>query len=566
VKDSPQWLKNRLLSIGVHPINNIVDITNFVLHECGQPLHAFDADEIKGKKVVVRKAEPGTSFITLDFVTRKLSKDDLMICDSFEPMCIAGVFGGIKSGITVKTKNIFIESAYFNPASIRKTAKSHGLKTDASFRFERGTDPEITLYALKRAAMMIKEIAGGNIASEIADIYPKKIEHRKIDYYFSRTTNLIGQEIEKNKLRQILNASGIEIEKEDAELLHLSIPSYKVDVTCEADVVEEVLRIHGYNKIELPDKMTASLSYFPKPDSERIQNNVSDYLSSNGFYEILTNSLTKYSDENSSAIKILNPISKELGMMKQTLLDSGLEVIQYNHNRKHADLKLFEFGTTYYKKGDGFDEQKHLAIYLTGRKFEASWKGDSANVNFFYLKSFVNNLLKKIGIEVEHLAESVSNDAVFTEAITLSSNQKGLCNFGSISKKHLKGFDINTEVFYADFNWKTVLKLFGKNKVEYKEVPKFPQVRRDLSMILNTETSFAQIRSLVFKTERQLLKDLFLFDVYEGDKIETGKKSYAMTFILQDEHQTLTDKQIEKTMSRLIDTLQREVNAIVRTG
>jgi phenylalanyl-tRNA synthetase beta chain len=565
VKESPQWLKNRLLSIGVHPINNIVDITNYVLHECGQPLHAFDADKIKGKKVVVRKAKAGEKFVTLDNVERKLIADDLMICNATDAMCIAGVFGGIESGITEATKHVFIESAYFNPSSIRKTSKQHGLKTDASFRFERGTDPEITLYALKRAAMMMKEIAGGIISSEIVDVYPEKIQHRKVDYHFSSAEKLIGQSIEKSKLKQILFASGIEIEKEETDTLHLSIPSYKVDVTREADVVEEVLRIYGYNKIELPSKMASSLSYFPKSDPERVQNNVSDYLSSNGFLEILTNSFTK-DEGDESAIKILNPLSKELGVMRQSMLQSGLEAIQYNRNRKNADLKFFEFGTTYHKKESGFDEVKHLALYMTGKKFEASWNGDKAEVNFFYLKTFVNNLLKRVGVDADALAEEVTNASRFVEAVSLKLNQKSICTFGSVSKKLLKESDINSEVYYADINWQTVLKVAGKHKVEFKEVPKFPQVRRDLSLMLSTDVSYAQIRGLAFKTERSLLKEMHLFDVYEGDKIEAGKKSYAMTFILQDEHQTLTDKQIDKTMERLMEAFQREAGAVIRKG
>jgi phenylalanyl-tRNA synthetase beta chain len=564
VKESPQWLQNRLLSIGVHPINNIVDITNYVLHECGQPLHAFDADKINGKKVVVRDARQGEKFVTLDSVERNLTPTDLMICDVDKAMCIAGVFGGVESGITEKTKNVFIESAYFNPSSIRKTSKHHGLKTDASFRFERGADPEITLYALKRAAMLMKEIAGGIISSEIVDVYPNKIQHRKIDYNFSSAERLIGQSIDKNKLKQILHASGILIEKEEADALHLSIPSYKVDVTREVDVVEEVLRIYGYNKIELPSKMSASLSYSPKADGERIQNNVSDYLSNNGFLEILTNSFTK-DDGNADAIKIQNPLSKELGVMRQSLLQSGLEAIQYNRNRKHGDLKLYEFGTTYHKRGNGFDEQKHLALFVTGKKFFASWNGDKGDSNFFFLKSFVNNLLKRVGVE-ENLSEEVENHPDFTEAISLKQNQKVLCTFGSVSKKLLKEFDISSEVFYADIDWQAVLKISGKNKIAYKEVPKFPQVRRDLSMMLNSEVSYEQIRSLAFKTERQLLKEMHLFDVYEGDKIEAGKKSYAMTFILQDEHQTLTDKQIDKTMSRLMEAFERQAGAIIRKG
>ena len=570
VTASPQWLKNKLLSIGVHPINNIVDITNYVLHECGQPLHAFDADEITGRKVVVRNAKDKEKFITLDGVERTLTGSNLMICNTSEAMCIAGVFGGIRSGISAKTKNIFIESACFSPASIRKTSKLHGLKTDASFRFERGTDPEATLYALKRAAMLMKEIAGGKISSEITDIYPGKTDALKVEYNFKRATALIGKEIRKDELKNILVSLGISIQDENEDSFQLRIPTFKVDVTRESDVVEEVLRIYGYNNIEVPQKLSASLSHFPKPDTDDLLEKISQYLSGSGFLEMLSNTLTKQYEElngnsGSEVVRILNPLSQDLEVMRQTMLYSGLEAIEYNRNRQHADLKFFEFGTTYHKQEKGFDERHHLSLFLTGHKQEEVWNGDKAPVNFFYLKTFVENILKRAGIETSKLKESPA-PAEFAYGIAWSLNEKELVRFGSVSKKQLKPFDITSEVFYADFNWKVLLKGAASFHIRYTEVPKYPQVKRDLSMIIDAGVSYAQIRDIAFRTEKNLLKEINLFDVYAGDKIEAGKKSYAVSFILLDERQTLTDKTIDKTMNRLMEAFEKEAGAVIRKG
>lgn len=566
VKDSPQWLKNKLLAIGVNPINNIVDITNYVLHEVGQPLHAFDADEIKGKKVIVRKAKTGEKFITLDTVERTLTEADLMICDATNAMCIAGVFGGIKSGISAKTKDTFIESAYFNPATIRKTSKHHGLKTDASFRFERGADPEATIYALKRAAILIKEIAGGEISSDIVDVYPNKIVPVHVEYNLDRAAAFIGKTIDSKEVKNILDALNIKINSESGNSLNLEVPSYKPDVTREADVIEEVLRIYGYNKIEEPGKHAASLSYFPKTDAEKIQDRVGDYLTGNGFFEILTNSLTKQVADGKEAgqVRIMNPLSQDLSAMRQSLLNSGLEAIQYNRNRKHADLKLFEFGKTYYSTSKGFEEKEHLALFVTGKKFEDSWNSDKSNTSFFFLKTFVLNILAKAGVDAESLQERVFEDESCSYGLSLSQNEKSVVQFGAVNKTYLKSYDIAGDVFYADIDWAFLLKLASRNKVEFRELSKFPQVRRDLSMMIGTEVNYSKIKEIAYKTERNLLKEINLFDVYEGDKIEAGKKSYAITFILRDDKQTLTDKQIDKVMNRLMDAFEREAGAIIR--
>lgn len=569
VKESPQWLKNRLSAIGVHPINNIVDVTNYVLHECGQPLHAFDAEQIMGKKVIVRTAREGEKFVTLDGIERTLSSTNLMICDENDAMCIGGVFGGMNSGISEKTKSIFIESAYFNPSSIRKTSKQHGLKTDASFRFERGTDPEATIYALKRAALLIKEIAGGQISSEVVDIYPERIHPKKVEYNFTSASTLIGKVIQKDELKNILSSLSISVEKETKESFHLIIPTYKVDVTREADVVEEVLRIYGYNNVEVPKKLSAALSFFPKHDADEMQNKISGYLSSNGFLEMMNNTLSKqqYIEMSggieANAVKILNPLSQELGVMRSTMLYSGLESIEYNRNRQHADLKFFEFGTTYGNSENGFIEDQHLSLFVTGKKQDESWNSEKGEVNFFYLKTFVQQILKLSGIELSKLKEESASDS-FSYGISWKLNEKELVTFGAVSKKNLKPFGISAEVFYADFNWKVLLKSAASNKVRYAEIPKFPQVKRDLSMIINTDVKYSQIRDIAFRTEKNLLKDINLFDVYDGEKIEAGKKSYAVSFILLDERQTLTDKVIDKVMGRLMEAFEKEAGAVIR--
>lgn len=573
VKDSPDWLKNRLKAIGLRPINNIVDATNYVLHELGQPMHAFDADKIKGGKVIVKKLADKTKFKTLDESERELSSEDLMICDSKGGMCIAGVFGGIESGVTAETKNIFLESAYFNPSSVRKSSKRHGLKTDASFRYERGADPNITVYALKRAAILIKEIAVGKISSEIIDIYPTPIENFKVPFSFEKCEQLIGKKIDLELVKIIITSLGIEIEHEGNDALLLSVPPFKVDVTREQDVIEEVLRIYGYNNVEIPSVLNSSLSFAEKPDKGKIQNVVSELLTNNGFSEMMCLSLTKgeYASKLSSlsedrSVAMMNPLSSDLNVLRQTLLFSGLETIAYNQNRKNADLKLYEFGKTYIAvKGETtkYVETKHLSVFITGRKQEESWNASNDGVNFYTLKGIVKSIIERLGIKDVKLAELSSE--TFSQALAYNWNKKLLVEFGEVSKAvSSKLMDIKMPVFYADFNWNLILEAIKKSSVVYTEVPKFPEVRRDLALLIDKAIQFEQLEQLAYQSEKNILKNVNLFDVYQGDKLPSGKKSYALSFILQDENATLTDKQIEKIMEKLMKTYQEKVGAEIR--
>lgn len=580
VKESPDWLKKKLLSIGLRPINNIVDITNYVLFECGQPLHAFDADKITGKKVIVKKLAKDTAFVTLDGAERKLSGEDLMICNTVEGMCIAGVFGGAKSGVTAETKNIFLESAYFDPTTIRKTSKFHGLKTDASFRFERGCDPNITVYALKRAIMLMKEIAGGEISSDIIDVYPNNINKKTVEVSYNNINRLIGKVIEKEKVKSILTSLEIEISKETEEGLSLLIPTNKVDVCREADVIEEILRIYGYNNIELNSELHSSISYLQKPDKEKIQNIIADYLTANSFVEIMNNSLTssdyasKVEDLNPAAnVKILNPLSKELDVMRQSLLFGGLESISYNINRKSTDLKLYEFGKIYSYNAEAdktakvtkrFAEEKHLAIFVSGRKTPESWNTTHTDSDFFSLKVYVDNIFKRLRISTDKIQISKTSNSVFSEALTYVANGKTLLLLGNLQNKLLLSFGIKQPVFYADFNWDLIIKLIPSKEINYTEVPKFPEVRRDLALLVNKEVTFAEIVKLAYQTEKNILQKVNLFDVYEGDKLESGKKSYAVSFILQDKEKTLNDKQIEGIMNKLIKVYTEKLGAVIR--
>ncbi len=579
VEESPEWLKNRLNAIGIRPINNIVDITNFVLHETGHPLHAFDAAKIKGNKVVVKKLPSETPFVTLDEMERKLHADDLMICNVEEGMCIAGVFGGAESGVTGNTTSIFLESAYFDPTHIRKTSKRHVLQTDASFRFERGADPNITEYALKRAALLIKDIAGGQISSEIKDVYPKTIEKWTVDISFDRVTRLIGKEIEKDTIVKILEDLDIEVLATSHEGLKLLIPTFKVDVRREVDIVEEILRVYGYNNIEIPEKVNSSVSLRQKPDLERIQNMVADYLVGQGFTEIMNNSLTKAAYIEKSAVfdqdhsvELLNPLSTDLNIMRQTLLFGGLEVINYNQNRKINDLKIFEFGKIYKRKSaatlktgvENYFEEKHLALFTTGKMEAENWNSRQVKTDFYTAKGIVESIIKRLGIDRKKITmiENSSDDFAYTLDYVVNDNV--VVSVGEVSKKLLKSFDIKQPVYVADFNWDKIINLIPARDLTYRAISKFPAVRRDLALIVDKAVTFESLKQVASKAERKILKEVGIFDIYEGDKIPEGKKSYALSFVLQDENKTLTDKIIDKAMRRIQQALETEAGAQLR--
>jgi phenylalanyl-tRNA synthetase beta chain len=580
VKESPDWLKNRLNSIGLRPINNIVDITNFILQETGQPLHAFDADRITGDCVIIKKAKEGEAFITLDEMERKLTGNDLMICNTAEPMCIAGVFGGISSGVTAETKNVFLESACFSPRSIRRTARYHNLQTDASFRFERGADVNITVYALKRAALLIREIAGGEIASGIVDAYPGQIPDRIVKLTFKNLDRLAGRKIERIIIRQILNDLGMMIHSEDVLSMTLEIPSYKVDVQREADVIEEILRIYGYNNIAFSDEIRSALSYMPRPDPGKLQNIVSDWLSANGFYEIYNNSLTRgsYYEGNESygiglAVQLFNPLSRDLNVMRQTLLYGGLESIAYNQNRKAADIKFYEFGNIYrknpVKKGNPdplnrYSEEMHLALFMTGRMTPETWNSPGRNADFFDLKGTIQMLLSKTGFPVSDLKAEPYHSSLIRDGLVYSLGKEPVIVCGFVLKSILKKFDCRQEVLYADIYWEKILKNYPVNVLESFEIPKFPEVRRDLALLLDDTVTFSEIESLAWSTEKHLLRKVGLFDVYEGEAIGKGKKSYAVSFILQDESKTLTDAEIDIVMEKLARVFKEKLRAQIR--
>ena len=569
VTESPQWLQSRLKAIGLTPINNIVDITNYVLHELGQPLHAFDSSKISGDKVVVKTVKKGTKFTTLDGLERELHEDDLMICDIEKPMCIAGVFGGIDSGVTDVTESIFLESAYFNPVSIRKTAKRHGLNTDASFRFERGIDPNITEYALMRASLLITEIAGGEITSDVVDIYPKKIKDHQVFLNFQNTTNLIGEEIPRETIKEILTSLEIKINNVTEAGLGMTIPAYRNDVTREADVIEEILRVYGYNNIQFTEKLKASISSNQIVEDYQIQNKISNQLTALGFHEMMGNSLTspKYvelSDNLSSDhnVEILNPLSNDLSIMRQSMLFNALEALIYNVNRKNSNVKLFEFGKTYHNFKEGRQEPKHLSIIVSGLKNNENWTQNSQKSNFFYFKGIVNALLERLGII--YFSEIETKNPIFSEGLAHQIGDKCLVDYGIITKNIASNFDIDSEVFYADFKWDNILEQIVTENFKLKTIPKFPKVKRDLALLLDKNVSFDSIRESAIKSERNLLKNINLFDVYTGDKLPENKKSYAISFTLQDEKKTLTDKQIDKIMKKLQQNFEKDFGATLR--
>ena len=569
VKDSPEWIQNRLKSIGLTPKNNIVDITNYVLHELGQPLHAFDAEKIEGNKVVVKTLKSGTKFTTLDGIERELHSEDIMICDAASnPLCIAGVFGGINSGVTEKTTSIFLESAYFNPVSIRKTAKRHALNTDASFRFERGIDINFTKYALKRAAILIKEYSNGKIASDIMDFYPEKMEDFQVFFSYENAFRLIGQELDKETIKNILASLEIKISSETEAGLGLTIPSFRVDVQREADIIEEILRVYGYNNIKFSHKLNSSISFNGNKDIY-LENIIANQLTSLGFNETMANSLTKEDYISFSKnlktefnVSILNPLSNDLKVLRQSLLFSGLESISYNLNRKNNSLKLYEFGKTYHKYEHGYQEDKHLTIFISGARTKDTWTNPSQNSDFFYLKGIIRSILERIG--VSNLKTSPIKTDVFSEGIVFSLGKKKLVEFGVVSKQIRKEFGIKQEVLFADFDWSTILSISGNKKIKVSNLTKFPSVKRDLALLLDEKVTFKEIYDLAFQSERNLLKDVDLFDVYQGDKLPEGKKSYAVSFVLQDQNKTLEDRQIDKIMQKLQQSFEKNLEAVLR--
>jgi phenylalanyl-tRNA synthetase beta chain len=580
VKESPDWLKNRLNAIGLRPINNVVDITNYVLHETGQPLHAFDLAEVKGDKIIVKKMPEGSVFTTLDEVDRKLNANDLMICNAEEGMCIGGVFGGVKSGVTEGTTGIFLECAYFDSVNIRKTSKFHDLQTDSSFRFERGVDPDMIIYTLKRAALLIKEIAGGNISSEIKDVSAKTFERKQVGISWNNIDRLIGKSLGKEVIKNILSSLEFETVSEDENGLELFVPLYRVDVTREADVIEEILRVYGYNNIEIPTKQHSAISHTEQPDAEKLRNTIADYLAANGFNEIMNNSLTKASyyevsndfDEKAS-VAMLNPLSQDLNVMRQSLLFGGLEVVSYNLNHRIYDQGISEFGKVYSiipgKENESditkkYKEVNHLALFTTGRKEPESWNTGDDKTDFFYLKAVAGNILKRLGISISSLRTKALEKEYANEGLLFFHNDKLLLELGNFSNKMLGNFDIKQTVYYADINWDLLIALAKKNKISYQKVSKFPAVRRDLALLIDKQVQFEEIEKIAFGTEKKLLKNVNLFDVYEGKNIEEGKKSYAVSFILQDEEKTLTDKMIDKTMRKLMGAYQHKLNATIR--
>ena len=580
VQPSPAWLQNRLKAIGVRPINNVVDATQYVLFELGQPLHAFDADKILENKVIVKKAEEGTCFTTLDGVERKLSNRDLMICNARQPMCMAGVFGGENSGVKDATQNIFLESAYFQPVGIRKTAKNHALKTDASFRYERGCDPNITVYAAKRAAMLIQQLAGGEI-SEIVDFYPNPIQKKEVRLRYAQLNDIVGKNIDKETVKQILTAIELEIAKETETEILLAIPTNKVDVTREIDVIEEFLRIYGYNQIEIPEKMSYTLSFLPQNPFLKIKEIIANYLSDNGFSEAMNNSLTKaeYAEnfdfiDKTQTVPLLNPLSRDLANMRQTLIFSGLENIIHNINHGTTDLKLYEFGTVYRKNPQAtenedvtkqFSEKEYLSIFISGKRQAECWKEKQEEVDFYYLKNLVVNALNRVHVSLKTLPiQVVEATAAMNNVLQYNLGNAVFVSIGMINRKLLKAFDIKQEVFYAEIDCEILTKLSKGQKTVYEELNKFPEVSRDLALLIDKQVAYKDIEDLAFKTERKYLKSMNLFDVYEGKNLEENKKSYAIRLILCDKEKTLTNNEINAIMDKLIAAFETKLGAKLR--
>lgn len=569
VAESPAWLKNRLVAIGLTPINNIVDITNYVLHETGQPLHAFDADQIAGKKVVIKTLPAGTKFTTLDNKERELTANDLMICNENEAMCIAGVFGGAKSGITEKTKSVFLESAYFAADYVRKSSMYHGLKTDASFRFERGTDPNATVYALKRAALLMHEIAGAKISSDIVDLYPNPVANKTFVVRDKNINRLLGKTLSRDHIFQILESLDIVISDKQADQFTVSVPPYRVDVIQEADIAEEVLRIYGLNNIELKEFAGSDfIAEFPVKDINKFKNTISQLLVGNGFYEIWTNSLTNaaYQQKHNltftgEPVEILNKLSEEQGILRQTMLFTGLEVCAHNINRRQKDLKLFEFGKIYFKTSGKYIEEERLALYVTGNIETENWQHKTRATTYYDLAQQVTQVIQKSG--VSNLKQEVVKDQLFEYALQLSAGSKNIGLVGKVKPSLLKDLGVKQEIFYAELNTSLLFNTANPMLV-VQEVPKFPEVRRDLSLVLDKAVSFDEIRKMVLSTEKKLIRDIIAFDVYEGDNLPAGKKAYALGFTLLDEAKTLTDEEIDKTMTRLMNAFEQTLGAVIR--
>jgi len=583
VKESPEWLKNSLLAIGLRPINNIVDVTNFVLHECGQALHAFDADKIKGHTIHVRYAKQDELFTTLDGVERKMDSRDLMIANAEEAMCIAGVFGGLESGVTDKTQNVFLESAYFDPVTIRKTSRRHQLQTDASFRYERGCDPNNTLYILKRAALLIQEVAGGDVAMEISDNGQTYFEPWGVTIDIHRVNSLIGKEIGEQTIETILRALEIEIREKKDSVWQLGVPRYRVDVQRECDVVEDILRLYGYDNVEFPEKLNTSLAYGIKPNPEQLRRRIAEQLTAQGFYEILNNSLTKISYYETleqlplaKCVKIMNPLSSDLGVLRQTLLFGGLESIARNVNRKNSDLMFYEFGNCYHfnasvREGNdenplrAYTEEPHLGLWLTGNKSAQSWVRKEEKTSIYQLHAYVNNILTRLGIQADTVKTERANNELLQDGLLLiGNNGKAIGCIGIVSRKILKTFDIDQDVYYADLEWAQILKLNKQYKAVIQDLPKYPEVKRDFALLVDKSVEFADLARAAFAVEKRLLKHVFLFDVYEGKNLEAGKKSYALSFILQDPDNTLKDTQIEAVMNKLKATFEEKFHATLR--
>ena len=568
VNDSPKWLQYRLKAIGLSPINNVVDVTNYVLHELGQPLHAFDAAKIKGDKVIVRQLPEGTQFETLDGVERKLSDKDLMICNEVEGMCIAGVFGGIESGVTAATTEIFLESAYFKPVSVRKTAKRHGLNTDASFRVERGIDPDITVLAAKRAALLIQELAGGEVASELVDIYPNKIEGAKIEFDFEYCDRLIGTKINRETIKSILESLEINVLKQDVNGMTLHVPPYRNDVLRPADIVEEILRIYGYNAVPFPERMGISIEASPAVNVEVLRRKLYDHLTSLGYSEMIHNSLTskEFYSEDADVINILNPLSSDLSVLRANMLFQGLETIAYNQNRGQADLKVYEFGKTYHQYTDKREEKEWLVAYLTGNQTQSSWESNEQKAEFFELKGIAENLLLKLGVSPLALKSKPTKKDHFSYGIDLFSGKLNLGSVGLVKNKLCTEFGVKQAVFYFELNWENAVKVLATKEVKYKSIPKFPGTRRDLALVVDEKIDFQEIRNVALQADRHLLKEVSIFDVYQGKGLEPNTKSYALGFEFLDPEKTLTDKVVDKSIKKIYDQLQKQVGAKLRAG